>query len=135
VSASFDPFPRLITLDAGIAMVVTDLHGDWDAYRRYRDCFLTLDARGQADWLILTGDLIHSEDSPRADRSLDIVLDVLALRDTLGERLVYLMGNHELPHLYGVTLSKGEHVYTPRFEAALGPHRARVLALFDALPF
>jgi hypothetical protein len=62
-------------------------------------------------------------------------LDVLALRESLGERLIYLLGNHELPHLYGVTLAKGEHVYTPRFEAALGKHRPAVISLFDTLPF
>jgi hypothetical protein len=34
--------PRLWSLDAGVAMVVTDLHGDWDAYARYRDQFIGL---------------------------------------------------------------------------------------------
>jgi hypothetical protein len=126
---------RIISLDSGVAMVVTDLHGDWDDYCRYRDRFLALHADGRADFLIFTGDLIHSEGPSQDDRSLDILLDLLVLRETLGERLVYLMGNHELPHLYGVTLSKGEHVYTPRFEAALGAHREQILALFDDLPF
>jgi hypothetical protein len=116
-------------------MVVTDLHGDWDAYRRYRDHFLTLQARGQADYIIFTGDLIHSDGPPQADRSLDIVLDVLALRESLGEQLIYLLGNHELPHLYGITLSKGKHVYTPRFEAAMGEHRQTIMSLFDGLSF
>ena len=129
-----DP-PRVVSLETGVAVVVTDLHGDWDAYRRYRDRFLALRAGGQADYLIFTGDLIHSEGPPRADRSLEILLDLFALRETLGERLVYLLGNHELPHLYGVTLAKGQHVYTPRFEAALGEHRPVILALFRQLPF
>jgi hypothetical protein len=47
------PYPRLWSLDAGVAMVVTDLHSDWDAYARYRDRFVDLHARGAADWLIL----------------------------------------------------------------------------------
>jgi hypothetical protein len=116
-------------------MVVTDLHGDWDDYCRYRERFLALHAEGQADYLIFTGDLIHSEGPPESDRSLDILLDLLALRETLGERLIYLLGNHEMPHLYGITLAKGNHVYTPRFEAALGVHRPAILSLFDSLPF
>ncbi len=41
--------PRLWSLDTGVAMVVTDLHGDWEAYTRYRDRFLALHATGQAD--------------------------------------------------------------------------------------
>jgi hypothetical protein len=127
--------PRVVSLESGAAMVVTDLHGDWDAYRRYRDCFLTLQARDQADYLVFTGDLIHSEGPPQEDRSLDILLDVLGLRETLGDSLIYLLGNHEFPHLYSITLQKGEFLYTPRFEAALREHRAAVLSLFDSLPF
>jgi hypothetical protein len=42
-------FPRLWSLKAGVAMVVTDLHGDWEIYQRYRDRFVDLQAKGQAD--------------------------------------------------------------------------------------
>jgi len=130
-----DTLPRVVSLEAGVAMVVTDLHGDWDAYARYRDRFLTLQARCQADYLIFTGDLIHNDGLPQDDRSLDIMLDVLRLKETQGERLIYLLGNHELPHLYGITLQKGSHLYTPSFEAALGERRGAVMSLFDGLPF
>jgi hypothetical protein len=116
-------------------MVVTDLHGDWDTYSRYRDCFLALHARGQADYLIFTGDLIHGQGESYPDRSLDILLDMLALRSKLGERLIYLLGNHELPHIYSIMLQKGELLLTPPFEAALGEHRAAVISLFESLPF
>jgi hypothetical protein len=130
------PFPRLWSLEAGVAMVVTDLHGDWDAYRRYRDRFVDFQAKGQADYLIFTGDLIHPEDPHAPDPSLDIVLDVLALRATYGQAVIYLCGNHELPHLYSFSLAKGERVYTPAFEAALtgSQRRAEVISLFDSLP-
>jgi len=127
--------PRVVNLEAGAAMVVTDLHGDWDAYRRYRDRFLELQAHGQADHLIFTGDLIHGDGPPQNDHSLDIVRDVLALRESLGERLIYLLGNHEMPHLYGIMLSKGKRIYTPRFEAAMGAQRADIITLLDSLPF
>ncbi len=126
---------RVVSLEAGAAMVVTDLHGDWSAYCRYRDHFLDLQARGQAHYLIFTGDLIHSDGPPQADRSLDIVLDVLGLQESLGSQVIYLLGNHELPHIYGISLQRGDHSYTPGFEAALGRHRANVCALFDHLPF
>jgi hypothetical protein len=115
-------------------MIVTDLHGDWDAYQRYRDRFLSLHERGAADYLIFCGDLIHSEGAAETDFALPIVLDVLALRQALGDRLIYLLGNHEMPHLYGVTLQKGKHLYTSRFEAAMGEHRPAILDLFDSLP-
>jgi hypothetical protein len=28
------PHPRLWSLDAGVAMIITDLYGDWEAYVR-----------------------------------------------------------------------------------------------------
>jgi hypothetical protein len=130
-------YPRLWSLDAGVAMVVTDLHGDWDAYVRYRDRFVALQASGHADCLIFTGDLIHREPGAGADRSLEIVLDILALRASYGDAIVYLCGNHELPHLYGIVLSKGATDYTPDFERALteSGQREIVTELLDSLPF
>ncbi len=118
-------------------MIVTDLHGDWDAYRRYRDCFVNLQAQGRVDCLILTGDLIHSEHSTERDKSLEIVLDVLDLQANYGQAIIYLSGNHEMPHIYGISLARGQKIYTPAFEAALNRsrRRAEVMALFDSLPF
>ena len=118
-------------------MVVTDLHGDWPAYCRYRDRFIDLQGQGQADCLIFTGDLIHSDRLGKADKSVEIILDLLALQAQFGPAIIYLSGNHELPHLYGISLSKGDHLYTPGFEAALNDcgRRAEVMALFDSLPF
>lgn len=130
-------WPRVVDLQTGTVMVVTDLHGDWDAYRRYRDRFLQLQANGEADYLILNGDLIHRTGPPEEDRSLEMVLDVLALQETLGDRLIYLFGNHELPHVYNIPLQKrkGNYLYSGPFEAAMGTHRSRILELFDSLPF
>lgn len=126
---------RARDIDAGIGLIVTDLHGDFDTYRRYRDRFLQLQANGRADYLIFCGDLIHAEKADEVDGSLDIVLDVLALEEQLDDRLIYLLGNHELPHIYSFALAKGDRVYTPAFERAMGDQRARITALFDRLPF
>lgn len=118
-------------------MVVTDLHGDWDAYRRYRDRFVELQAKGRVDWLIFAGDLIHSEPNTGPDQSLEIVLDLLALLASYGSAVIYLCGNHELPHIYGISLARGDIVYTPVFEAALSQsrRRAEIMRLFESLPF
>jgi hypothetical protein len=126
---------RILDLDAQRVMVVTDLHGDYAVYCRYRDRFLALRAEGQADLFLLAGDYLHSPTPQERDRSLEIVLDLLHLRETLGPDLVVLLGNHELPHLYGITISKGSLVYGPRFEKAMGPHRAAILEFFDSFPF
>jgi Calcineurin-like phosphoesterase len=126
---------RILDLDAGRVMVVTDVHGDYAAYGRYRDRFLALRAEGQADVFLLAGDYLHCTTPQETDRSLEIALDLLRLRDILGPALVVLLGNHEFPHLYGITISKGSLIYGPRFEKAMGPHRPAILAFIDSLPF
>jgi hypothetical protein len=125
---------RIVDLEQGRVMVVTDLHGHFPAYRRYRDRFLALRAEGRADRLLFCGDLIHSDGPPEADASLEIVLDLLRLRRELGEALMVLLANHELPHLYGITISKGSIVYGPHFEKALGEHRPAIIAFLESLP-
>ncbi len=136
---------RVVDLDTGVAMVVTDLHGSWDAYHRLRDVFLAKQAKGEVDYLVLCGDLIHSEGLEETDSSLDIILDVMSLQAELGkQKIIMLLGNHELPHIYGLTLAKGTVEYTPRFEASLtrldqrykAPHnRKSVIDFLASLPF
>jgi hypothetical protein len=65
------------------------------------------------------------------------VLDILALRDSFGDAIIALCGNHELPHIYSIVLGKGQTIYSSPFEAALSAsgRRADVLEVFDALPF
>lgn len=116
-------------------MVVTDLHGDYPAYIRYRDRFLNLHARGKADVLVFSGDLIHATiNQTEPDRSLEIILDILRLRDELGPALIYLLGNHEMGHIYSTPLSRGKHNYSIPFEHEMGEHREQIIALFDSLP-
>ena len=126
----------IVDLPGGIAYVVTDLHGDWQAYSRYRDHFLALYHRQQADYLVLLGDLIHGYGPPEEDASLPMVQDVMTLQAELGhDRVIMLLGNPELPHIYGVTLSKGDQMFTPRFEWSMGEARAEIIAFFKSLPF
>ncbi len=126
---------RIVDLEWGRVMVVTDLHGDYPVYCRYRDRFLELRTRGQANVLVFVGDLIHTEGPQRTDGSLEIVLDLLRLRRDLGDGLIVLLGNHEMPHLYGIAISKGGYTYTPQFEIAMSEHRPAIVSFFDGLPF
>lgn len=130
-------YPRLWTLHNGQLMVVTDLHGNWTAYQRHRDRFLTLHAQGQADYLIFTGDLIHPHSANEPDHSLNIVLDIIALQKEYGPAIIHLCGNHELPHIYHFSLHKGNREFTASFEAALTASGARpqITALYEQLPF
>ena len=130
-----DNWRRVVTLNEGYAMVVTDLHGDWDLYEQYRDLFLRQYEAGKLHYLIFAGDVIHREARATLDHSLKMVLDIMALQQAYPGQVIYLCGNHEMPHIYHVTLAKGDFVCTSRFEAALGSHRSVVMALFDRLPF
>jgi len=129
--------PRLWSINSGVAMVVTDLHGDWKTYEYYRNCFMDLRTKGKADWLIFTGDLIHSESKEFPDQSIEIVMDVLNLRSKLDDAIIYLCGNHELPHIYGYGLAKGQFEYTPAFERQMSQSKARpeIIELFLTIPF
>ncbi len=126
---------RVVTLSEGTAMVVTDLHGDWDLYRRYRDFFIARHTAGEVQYLVFTGDLIHAHTADADDQSLQIVLDVMQLQTTYPGAVIMLLGNHEMVHIYHVPLSRGSRVYTPAFEAALGDYRESVLSFFRTLPF
>jgi hypothetical protein len=136
---------RIIDLMSGTVMVVTDLHGAWEPYRRLRDLFLEQHAQGKVDRLILCGDLIHNEGLEEVDASLDMLLDVMVMESELGrDKVTMLLGNHELPHIYGLTLAKGTVEYTPRFEASLTrldqrykipAKRKEVLDFLASLPF
>jgi hypothetical protein len=81
--------------------------------------------------------LVHNSLSRQPDSSIEIVLDVLALQAIYGSAVIYLCGNHELPHIYSIGLVKGDEEYTPAFEAALSQsgRRTEVTDLFDTLPF
>jgi hypothetical protein len=120
----------------GVLLVATDLHGDNETYRRIRDRFVDLQARGEVDGLVFTGDLIHSEPGSE-DASLDMLLDVMRLKAEYGDGILYLLGNHEMPHIYATTLARGEVDYTSPFEADLQDSGLRdmVRKFFSELPF
>ncbi len=127
---------RAIDLPQGRAYVVTDLHGSWEPYTRYRDHFLALREQGRADVLILLGDVIHGYGAPEDDYSVPILLDIMRLQHEFGpETVILLLGNHEMSHIYHTPLTKGDMVFMPRFEHALGRHRRAVTPFLKSLPF
>ncbi|MEM7334107.1 MAG: metallophosphoesterase, partial [Chloroflexota bacterium] len=124
-----------VDVEEGRAFIVTDLHGDWDAYRRYRDKFFELNGQNQADFFCVLGDMIHFTGPEASDRSVDIVLDLIHLQEKHPDKIRCVLGNHELPHIYSITLQKGNEFYTPRFEKSLKENREKIITFFDTLPF
>ena len=137
-NAATVPINRVLDLSAGVTMVVSDLHGDKDAFARHVGRFLQLHSRKRVQRILFLGDLIHSDGPESDDASLQIVSDIMRMRATLGlDAVVVLLGNHELPHIYSVILRRGQFEYTPRFERMLSTsgRRAEVLAFFEQMPF
>ncbi len=129
---------RILDLTSGVTMVVSDLHGDKDAFARHIGRFLQLRTRNKVQRLLILGDLIHRTNPNEQDDSLHMLLDVIRMQRFLPPgSVVLLLGNHELPHLYGVTLARGDVEYTPQFEQALSRSgkRDEVLAFLNDLPF
>src|SRR5712691_5400470 len=70
------PMPdRILDLTSGLTMVVSDLHGDKDAFARYVGRFLQMRTRKKIDRLLLLGDLIHRENANQPDESLPMLVD------------------------------------------------------------
>jgi hypothetical protein len=130
--------PRAVDIDSGVAMVVTDLHGEGAVYAHIRQKFVNMYEKGQVQYLILCGDVIHGYGPAEDDHSIPILLDLMRLQAHYGaDTVILLLGNHELPHIYGTTLAKGDKEFTPRFERALNQsgQREAVLAFLRSLPF
>lgn len=121
----------IVDIENGRLMIVTDLHGDGELYGRYRDRFYQHKKQGQADHFIILGDLIHCADGS-VGQSIEMVQDIMTLQQE--GIATYVMGNHELPHIYSFTLQKGRIIYTPSFEAAMKNKRDEILAFFRGLP-
>ena len=111
---------RVVDFDSGVAMVVTDLHGEGEVYDHLKSMFLELRQQGKVNRLIICGDLIHGYRESYVDNSLRMILDVMRMQKDFGSDVVtMLIGNHEMPHIYNITLAKGSHEFTGRFEEAL----------------
>ncbi len=136
-------FLRTRQLEDGVAMVVTDLHGSWHAYQQTLSRFFAHHERGEAHRLIFCGDVVHARRRGDDDASLKILHDIMRLQAEWGqERVMLLCGNHEIPHIYGTTLSRGDHEYTHTLEwqlqnaEATAPYkREEVRRFLRGLPF
>lgn len=126
---------KVVDFDQGVAMVVTDLHGRGDIFDHLFEKFLRYQDLGLADRLIICGDLIHGYSGK--DESLRMILEVMRLREEFGEDVVtLLMGNHEMPHVYNITLAKGDLEFTASFEQALvaSGKRDQIIDFIVSLP-
>ena len=99
----------------GKAIVVTDLHGNFDDYKRYMDIWEK--CKGNNIHFILTGDFIHAM-GIKDDRSIDILESVKNKYEN-SENFHVLLGNHEWSTISSVSVYKGGLNQSQYFERLL----------------
>lgn len=94
----------------GRLIVVTDLHGDYEDYRKYLNLW---DGTDKYCHIVFTGDLIHSPYP--TDQSVEILDDAISKSKNYSNFHV-LLGNHELSHITGVNIIKMDKNLRRSFE-------------------
>lgn len=126
--------PKVIDLERGKLLVVSDLHGNEEDYRRVWELYAQLKEAGKANTLVFLGDLIHSR--KEEDASMFMIQDLIRRKaNQPGGEVYALLGNHEMVHIYHIELWKGGFCYTQSFEDAILPHRAEIVKFFCNMPF
>ncbi len=126
---------KLVDLEKGRVMVVTDVHGNWRDYEQIMRTFDALRKKGEADMLVFTGDLVHGYPGYK-DESKRVIDDLIKRRANQdGSGVVALLGNHDMVHIYHIGLSKGLLEFTSSFEKAIKENRGRYIDFFESMPF
>jgi predicted phosphodiesterase len=124
---------RIKYLDKGIAMIVSDIHGNKRDFEQVITIYQLLKQYKLVDYLILSGDLIHGYPGYHDD-SLELLNAVMAMQD-LDPNIIYLMGNHELIHVMHLEVQKGYVEFTQRFEDRIKHNRLKYIKYLEKLPF
>ncbi len=125
----------------GILLVGTDLHGNYQDFRRLSTLFLDA-VRAQEDpLLLLTGDFFHGPEIREEswpshlgeyywDESELILDELLLLQHAFPNRVLGLLGNHDHGHVGGPHTAKFHADEVLHFEQKLGPERTKLLREF-----
>ena len=128
--------PRVVELpDRGRLIVATDLQGNLADFERVGDIFDRAAAEPDGAVLVVTGDLVHGPEIPRAHWPEYLgsyfradSAAVLQCAEDLAERhpgrVHYLLGNHEHAHIGGPVVSKFFANEAHRLEQLMGPARS-----------
>jgi hypothetical protein len=129
-------YPRILRLPpTGCLLVCTDLHGNLKDFQRMRSIFEACEGRGEAPFLLFTGDLIHGPNGAERDwpeflgtyfrdESAELLEEYLALARKRPSRVACLLGNHEHSHVGGPHTPKFWADETEHFEESVGARKA-----------
>ncbi|MBU0979646.1 MAG: metallophosphoesterase [Nanoarchaeota archaeon] len=132
---------RIIDIEVGKLMAVTDLHGNWQDYRRSKEQFASLNKDGNADICVFLGDIIHAYPD-QEDRSKEIIDDLMALgTNKPGSPYIAVMGGHEMAPVYHMNLFKQDkdtgipYEFSKAFEDAIKDDRQKYVDFLKDMPF
>lgn len=125
---------KFVDINQGKLMVVSDIHGNWNDYQQAIQNFEELKARGEADFLIFEGDLIHGYPG-YVDDSRRIIDDLIERGANQNSDIVTLLGNHDMIHIYHIMLQKGSLHFTIPFEQAIQDNRGIYMDFLKSMPF
>lgn len=125
---------NILDFSSGRLLICSDLHGNLKDYLRIKKIFLAGKEKSEIDYLLFLGDLIHSYEGQRQDKSKEIVDDLMEMREKLPDCVFSLLGNHELCHIYDFPLIKGHQIFNPFFEEQIKEERDKYISFFKSLP-
>ncbi len=95
----------------GQVLVSTDLHGNLEDFRALRSHYYGLLEKEPNTYWVILGDLVHGPDcgarvrNPELydyeDHSKEIISEVIQLIHELGDKVLFVIGNHEWSHVGG----------------------------------
>src|SRR3989344_3864967 len=122
---------NVIDINDARLLVASDIRGNWDNYRKIRDTFQTLRREGEADVLVLNGNLIQGSGGYQ-DRSLQILDDLI---DNPQPNIITLLGNREFFHIYNIAVVAGGHDFTEQFEDQIERDREKYVGFMQKMPY
>lgn len=126
-------YERILKLDQGKALIVSDLQGNLTDFERCLELFFELYRAKKCDYIVFCGDVIHGY-AGYPDESLEIINKLIRLLQDYSN-IILLMGNHELAHVMHWQLSKRNLSFTDDFEKKILFDRELYWNFFEKLPF
>lgn len=122
-------------ISSGKLMIVSDLHGNGYDFRQVLKTYQKLKEKGNADYLVFLGDLVHAYPGKRKDESLEMIEELMDLKANQPDSdVICLLGNHEFVHIYHIPLAKGHLEFTSWFEYRIQKCREVVIQFFMNMP-
>lgn len=125
----------LTTIDEGVLMIASDLHGNREDYNQVRKRFNEMRDQGLVDKLVLLGDIIHAYPGYE-DYSVEILDDLI---DNPNPDVSSVMGNHELATLYHLRIfragAEGVLTFVEDFEKVIEGNRLKYIDFIRRMPY